>query len=463
MKIKTDDLNMERKDIINMILDAGVVGAGGAGFPTHVKLSAKADVVIANGAECEPLLESDRHLMLREARKVIEGLKLAMEACGAEKGVVAIKKKHEDIVETLNPIVLRENKIELFLLDNFYPAGDEHVLVYEATGRVVPMAGIPIDVGVVVSNVYTLAMIYDAVNGKAFTHRYVTVAGAVKRPAVAKLPIGMPVGEAIEKVGCGPTVRNFKVIMGGPMMGKMEEDMEKPILKTTSGIIVLPEDSKLVAFKVSSIYGSMQRAKSVCCQCSFCTDMCPRHLLGHRLKPHQIMRSIPGFSAGVETVTAGITPETVLYSSFLCSECSLCGYFACTMGLLPNKVNGYLKGVMAKNRIKPDFKKAEPYGVNPFREWRKVPTDRLVGRLGLSEYDLHLPFLEEELSCTRLRIPLKQHAGAPSVPVVKKGDMVKAGTLIAKIADNSLGANIHSPVDGVVGEVSEVIVLECRN
>jgi len=440
-------------DIIDRIRDAGVVGAGGAGFPTHVKLSAKADVVIANGAECEPLLESDRHLMLREPQKVIEGLKLAVEACGAVKGILAVKEKHRDIVEVLTPFISKEANIEMFLLKNFYPAGDEHVLVYEVTGRVVPMGGIPLHAGVVVNNVYTLAMVYDAVHGDTFTHRYVTVTGAVRRPGVARLPVGMPIREAVEKVGGGVSTGNFKVIVGGPMMGKIEEDLEKPIIKTTSGILVLPGNSKLVSLKTSSMGVSIKRAKSACCQCRFCTDMCPRFLLGHKLQPHQVMRVLPASSGDMDIQN--------VYSSALCSECGLCGYFSCTMGLQPNMVNGMLKEVMGKTKVKPDFKGLEPYGINPFREDRKVPTNRLVGRLGLSGYDRHLPFRDGDFITDRLTIPLKQHTGAPSIPVVNKGDRVSEGDLLAKIPEGSLGANIHCPSDGVVIEVSESIIVYC--
>lgn len=442
-----------KTNLIDIIRDAGVVGAGGAGFPTHVKLSAKADFVIANCAECEPLLESDRHLLLREPYKVIEGLKAVVETVGASKGIIAIKGKHKDIIETLTPLIAKESNLELFLLGNFYPAGDEHVLVYEVTGRVVPMGGIPLHAGVVVNNAYTLAMVYDATCGKSFTHRYITVTGAVESPCVARLPVGMSIREAIEKAGGGITVDNFQVIIGGPMMGKIGEDLEKPILKTTSGIIVLPQDSKLVELKSSSMAASIKRAKSVCCQCSFCTDMCPRSLLGHRLAPHQIMRAVPFSSADINAES--------IYNSSLCSECGLCGYFSCTMGLKPNMINGFLKGIIAKNKIKPGFKEVKPNGVHPFREDRKVPTGRLMARLGLSGYDRHLPFKDEEMDAKMLVIPLKQHIGAPSVPVVNKGDRVGAGELIAKIPDGSLGANIHCPRDGVIREVSESIVVDC--
>lgn len=440
-----------QQNICEQVMTAGIIGAGGAGFPTHIKLNTQADIVIANGAECEPLLESDRHLLLREPQKVIEGLKAAVQAVGASKGILAVKGKHTDIIRILEPLISNEEGIELHLLDNFYPAGDEHVLVYEVTGRLVPMGGIPIHAGVVVNNVYTLAMISDAMKGRSFTHRYITVAGEVNRPCVANLPVGMPISEAIEKAGLGFKVQSFDVVIGGPMMGKIEDDLAKPITKTTSGIIVIPSDSKLSAFKRIGMPVAARRVKSVCCQCSFCTEMCPRFLLGHRLKPHEIIRTLPSTNDSIDL--------DGLYSSALCCECGLCGFYACTMGLAPNNVNAFLKGIMAKNSIKPDFKGLKASGPNPFREDRKVPTSRLIVRLGLEKYNKHLPFVEEEFDVRKLVIPLKQHIGAPSMPVVKTGDRVKAGSLLAAIPENSPGAFIHSPVDGIIGEINDNIIV----
>lgn len=438
-------------NICEQVMKAGIVGAGGAGFPTHIKLNTKADIVVVNGAECEPLLESDRHLMLREPQKVVEGLKAAMQAVGASKGILAVKGKHTDIIGTLEPLISNEENIEIYQLENFYPAGDEHVLVYEVTGRLVPMGGIPVHTGVVVSNVYTLAMISQALEGKSFTHRYVTVAGEVNRPCVARLPIGMPINEVIEKAGLGVKIQNFDVIIGGPMMGQIEDDLTKPVTKTTGGIIVIPSDSKLSALKRIGIPVATRRVKSVCCQCSFCTEMCPRFLLGHELKPHEIIRTLPSTNDSINLDS--------IYSTALCCECGLCGFYACTMGLAPNNLNTYMKGVMAKNSIKPDFKGLKASKPNPFRGDRKVPASRLIVRLGLEKYNVHLPFVEEKFDVKKLIIPLKQHIGVPSRPIVKTGDRVNAGCLLAVIPENSNGACLHSPVDGIIGEINDSVVV----
>lgn len=444
----------QQKSIYEAVMQAGIAGAGGGGFPTHVKMKGKADLVIANGAECEPLLETDRHLFLREADKVVSGLNAAMEAVGATSGIIAVKRKNADIIALLTRLLQNQSSIRLFELDNFYPAGDEHVLVYEACGRVVPMGGIPLDVGVVVCNVYTLALIADSLKGKSFTHRYVTVTGEVQRPAVSKVPLGISIKDAINGIAGGITIAPYAIVIGGPMMGKLETDLDQPVIKTTGGILVLPGDHKLIGLKDCSLSIAFKRAKSACCQCTFCTEMCPRFLLGHKLSPHKIMRMLPATEENMNTES--------LFSAALCSECGLCGYFACTMGLAPNLVNGYLKGIMSKNNIKADFRNATMDGVNVSRDSRKVPTKRLTGRIGLAEYDRHLPFVEWNHPVDHYVLPLKQHTGAPSTAIVKPGDPVDAGDLIAVIPANALGVNLHSPVQGMVKEVSDKIVIETK-
>ena len=162
-------------DIVEKVKAAGVVGAGGAGFPTHVKLSATVDTVIANGAECEPLLHADQHLMARYPEVIVRGLRLAMQATGAERGIVALKAEYEEATAALQRALDGNDKVSLHLLGNFYPSGDEFVLVYDVLARVVPEGGIPLEVGVVVNNVGTLFNVARAAEDISVTHRYLTV------------------------------------------------------------------------------------------------------------------------------------------------------------------------------------------------------------------------------------------------------------------------------------------------
>ncbi len=166
--------------MIEKVKNAGVIGAGGAGFPTHVKIDAEAEILIANGAECEPLLSTDHYLMVEKAAEIVEGLKLVQQSTGAEKVYLALKEKYKDAIEELENILDEKDGIELYLLDNYYPAGDEVELVHNITDRVAPEGGIPLDISCVVINVNTLLNVYLAdKEEKPVTTRWITVAGEV--------------------------------------------------------------------------------------------------------------------------------------------------------------------------------------------------------------------------------------------------------------------------------------------
>lgn len=436
---------------LKAIRDAGIIGAGGAGFPTHVKLGAKVEYVIANGAECEPLLRGDRQLMENKPRDIIRGLRIAMELTGAKKGIVSIKRKYAKAVESLETAIneLGEKEIELYPLDNFYPAGDEQVLVYEILGRVVPEGGLPLDVGVVVDNVGTLAQIAQAVEGTPVTHRWVTVTGAVREPQTRYLPIGMSVSRAIELAG-GPTVDKYSVISGGPMMGKLLPSTEAPIMKTTSGLIVLPEDNYVIRGMKRPLKVNVRYAIAACIQCRQCTDVCPRNALGHHVLPDKVMKGVAyGIIGRIEHMT----------TAFLCVECGLCTHYGCPMGLDPAGFMGKVKGDLMQAGIKNPHGEKEPRP-NEYRYLRKVPLKRLIARLDLTEYDVEAPMNDEEAEVQRVVIPLKQHIGAPSLPVVKVGEKVEKGQLIAAIPEKALGANYHASINGVVTHINDSITIE---
>ena len=178
---------------------AGVVGAGGAGFPTHVKIDAQVEYVIANGAECEPLIHKDGELMERFAEKVVEGLKLVMEATGASYGVIGIKEKKARAIEALQQVT-SGTEIKIHLLGDYYPAGDEVMLVYEVTGKLIPPAGIPLNIGIVVNNVESLYNIANTTKNIPVISKFLTVTGNVKQPISFIAPIGISLKEAIEQL-----------------------------------------------------------------------------------------------------------------------------------------------------------------------------------------------------------------------------------------------------------------------
>ena len=443
---------MDRKEIIDKVRDAGVVGAGGAGFPTHVKLETKVEYVIANGAECEPLLRIDQQLMATQAEKVIKGLELVMEATGAKKGFIALKEKYKEAIEALNSKLKTQNSkprtpnIELFILGDFYPAGDEQILVYEVSKRIVPEGGIPLNVGVVVDNVGTLISIADAMEGRPVTHRYLTISGAVKKPKSVKVPVGMSVGEVIRLAE--PQIENFSVLDGGPMMGKLIEDLDSPVMKTTTGLIVLPRDHHVIMNKTLEMRKILRRTM-LCMQCTDCTELCPRYLIGHSLKPHKIMRHV-GYEMRKEL--------NDITAAFLCSECGLCNLYACPFGLSPLRVNQEIKKELTEAKVKNPHKEA-PEEAHPMMEYRKVPTERVISRIGVEEYNVDAPLEKREYRTNFVKIPLSQHVGARSIPTVKLNDKVKVGDLLADIPRGALGARIHASIEGKITDIGDYITI----
>ena len=436
------------KDLCSLVKDAGIVGAGGAGFPTHVKLNAKAEYVILNGAECEPLLRVDQQLMAIESRKILDGLKLVKEHVGAKYAVIALKEKYKEAIYSLESIIREYSGISIHKLKNFYPAGDEQVIVYEVTGRIVPEGGIPLNVGAIVSNVETIVNLYNAYyNDAPVTEKYVTVTGEVKSPKTLKLPIGVSIEDAINLAG-GPTIENFVVINGGPMMGKIV-DIKNPITKTTKGLIVLPKNHSLVNSLTKDINKMLKEAKAACMHCSHCSEVCPRNLIGHSIYPDKMMR----LASYGDLCDEKITPV----NAFLCCECRLCEY-ACVMDLQPWKLHNSLKKTMSANGIKNSCNNA-PKSAHPFREYKRYPVSKLIYKLGLNSYDVKAPISDVSTSSKTVSILLSQHIGAPSTPVVNIGDKVFKGDLIAKVEDNKLGSNIHSSVDGVISDIRDNMII----
>ncbi|MDR1954096.1 MAG: SLBB domain-containing protein [Clostridiales Family XIII bacterium] len=426
--------------IVDNVKKAGVIGAGGAGFPTHVKINAKAEYVIGNGAECEPLLRVDQQLMALHADKVIAGLKYVMEATGAKYGVIALKDHYHDAIDALKGQIKGEKHIRLHIMRSYYPAGDEQQIVYEVTGKVVPTGGLPLDVGAVISNVNTLLNIAEAQKGNPVTEKYVTVGGAVKTPITLKVPVGISARELVAAAG-GVTEEDVVYILGGPCMGRVAADIDIPVTKTTGGILAIPADHPLLAKKSGEM--NLQLIKSVCCQCSMCTQMCPRNSLGLHVEPHKAMRSVAQGVGLIEDVNG----------DFSCCDCGICTYYACNFGLKPSAVMSQLKKELTSAGVKA---KKEVYGpVDSALGTKRLPVSRMIARLGVGKYDVAAPLREDVFITKEVKIPLKMHIGAPSVPTVKEGLRVKKGDLIADIPEKALGAGVHASIDGTVAEVTD--------
>jgi len=428
---------------------AGVVGAGGAGFPAYVKAQGKAEYALVNAAECEPLLKKDQKILEYFPEKVFDGLEMLMKAVGARQGMVGIKKKHEKLIPRLEEIAESRKNISVLKIGDYYPAGDEQCLVYEATGRIVPPGGIPLDVGCVVSNVETL---YNAAfPGRPVTETFITVNGAVKKPATFLVPVGITWREAVELCG-GFTVRDPAYIDGGPMMGKVMTDFDAPVVKASAGIIVLPKDHPLIVKKAQSRPVFTRIGRSTCDQCSFCTEFCPRYLLGHNVQPHRVMRTMQ-FAGG----------EHKVHSQYglLCCECSLCSLYACPENLNPREACVAAKGDLRAKKIgfkNSDLNTGRAPQVHPVRDFRKVPVSKLVKRLGLEDYNKDAPWTEFSFKPARVKILMSQHIGAPCAPAVKEGQKVRKGAVVGDVPADKLGCPVHASISGTVGKVNEKYV-----
>lgn len=433
---------MNKDEIIHKIEACGVVGSGGAGFPTHVKYKTKAETVIANMAECEPLLRVDQQLAQRNAEELIKGLGYAMEAVSAGEGIIAAKEKYHKATDRLLPLLKDGMRIEF--LKDVYPAGDEFMTIKMTTGKSVPPASIPISISTVVSNVQTLINVAKAMEDKPVTHRTITVTGNVKNPVTVTVPIGVTYRQLLEKTG-NDIREEDAYIDGGPIMGKILSSLDSSVTKTSGGLVILPKDHTLIKIKTQTMPQIMRIAKTVCEQCQMCTDLCPRNIIGHRdLKPHMTIRAVN---------YGGMTENQIIKGAMLCSDCGICEMYSCPVNISPRRVNQAIKQELQKQGVKYDGVLSKE---DPLWQSRMVPSKQMARRIGLKDYYyLEAPLAEGTLEFDRVQIPLKQHVGAPSEPVVKPGDAVNRGDLIAKIREGHLGANIHASISGTVTAVGE--------
>lgn len=435
---------MELTKIKELLREMGVVGAGGAGFPSYAKLSPDAKTVILNCAECEPLLKVHRQVLEEYTYEILSALSTIVEMMGAERGIIAVKTHYKSTVRAINAEISEFPLLSVHTLDSVYPAGDEIILIKEVTGKVVAPGALPITEGVVVCNVESVYNIYRAINGKPVTHKFVTVAGEVKKPVTLRVPIGTRVSQLISAAG-GATVENAEIISGGPMMGKIISDSEV-VTKTTNAIIVLPSEHPVVLNKRLNYKINLRRTMSVCCQCRSCTELCSRHVIGYPVEPHAVMRI---FSNG------GKGDVKVLEGAMFCSSCGLCETYSCPQGLSPRAVIAQMKADARAAGKKP------PVGIKPFEvkdaDLKKVSVERLSARLGLTRYDVPAP-ISDAFTTKSVKIPLYQHIGVPAILAVNEGDTVKAGDVIGTAKDGALSVNIHASIDGRVTTANEKFV-----
>lgn len=418
------------------IARAGVVGAGGAGFPSAFKLTDGIDTILINAVECEPLLKTDYYILKTYRQRLEQTIEKLLEMKLAKECVIAIKEHSAHTLGIQSGAFCSGGSY--WVIDNIYPAGDELVLIADVLGRSVGSGQLPISQGVVVYNLETLYNIANAMEDIPVTHKFLTVGGASGRTYVVKTPIGTPLQVIVD--GLGITLDDsMAVIDGGPMMGNIV-GRDAVVTKTTKGYLILPETSKTVALKRMNRSTELKRASSACCGCRMCTDLCPRHLLGHDIEPHKI----------VKMVANGVTDARVYLGAFSCSSCGVCDKIACCQGLSPRSVFASVKTELVQAGIKPPKREITPLSQ---REYRRVPTGRIVRRMGLDKYDRN-DFFFLEISPDSVTINVKQHIGKAYPVAVRVGDCVKRGDVLVT-DDGGLGAVVHASIDGRISQITE--------
>ena len=445
---------MNLEELQAIIYNAGIVGAGGAGFPTHKKLSKGIRQIVVNAAECEPLMMVDHHIFRKHFQSIIDTLNIILDVLGADEAIFGIKGKNMHLLDSKIVENLKGSRISVKEIPDIYPAGDEVVLVYETTGKIIPEGAIPVSVGVMVINTETLYNIKKALeSGETVCEKYVTIAGDTKEDITIKVPVGMKIKELFEALGYSD-MSGKAIINGGPMMGKLMDYENDVVTKTTKGLLVFPETHSVIQRRKMPVKTMLKRASAACCYCTMCTDVCPRHLLGHSIEVHKILRA----ASHVE-----VNDTEAFLQSTLCCGCGVCTVIGCQQMLNPQEIAMAAKGELAKkgyrrtNGIAPQKPRDE-------REGRLVPSETLIDRLGIRKYvkgEVERRYID--FHPETVYIPMSQHVGKPATPIVKVGDKVLKGQMIAKTDENALGTTIHSSISGVVKAVSErEVVISCK-
>lgn len=438
---------MEFQELQDILQQNGIVGAGGAGFPSYMKLNKKADTIILNCAECEPLLKLHQQLLEQYTVEILSVLQMMSQVLGVKDICIGIKSEYKSTIEAVEQIVSSYSNIRIQKLNSIYPTGDEVVLIYESTGKVVRPGGIPIEEGIIVFNVETIYNIYCALNkNEPVISKLITVVGEVSNPVTVRVPIGTSVEKVVALAG-HTTIEDPAYLLGGAMMGTLGSG-KQPITKTTNAIIVLKQDHLLVLHRKSNATINIKRVASACCQCECCTGLCSRCSLGHPIKPHLFMRAV---------ANNDFRNIDVFLNTFFCSGCGICELYACPQGLSPRTlIAEYKAGLRVAGVTVPKDRVAT--AIKESRQYQQVPEHRLEARIGLAKYDKKSALNNDITTSNQVQILLSQHIGSPAVPIVKKGELVKRKQLIAK-AGNGLSVAIHSSITGMIIEVTDKFIV----
>ena len=434
-------------ELKQVMKDAGLVGDGGAGFPSYAKLAEGADTLLINGSECEPLLYTDYILMKREMPMILAGIQSVIWNLGIKRALFCLKE------HTAKRLSLEEGDtlgahITVKVMPNVYPIGDEVSLIYQATGRVIRPGNLPISKGVLVYNVETMYNLGRAVKYfEPVTMKWLTVGGDVKEPRVIRVPIGTSVADLFDRLGI-EVDDDHAVIDGGPSMGKIINHNIAEVSKTTKALIVLPKNTRAVEAKLINRKTAQSRAETACCQCTRCTDMCPRALLGYPLEPHKMVRTAMG---------AVVTMPHMVLSATLCCGCGICESLACSQGISPKAVINNYKELLAKNKLR--YVANEDVSPKEEREFRMIPSHKWAQDLGIARFDKLAVWGGEIRDFDRVELALGKYIGIPSTPSVKDGSIVHVGDIVAS-ASAGLSIPQHASIHGRVTVTDKKIIID---
>lgn len=441
---------MEFSKLQEVVFEAGIVGAGGAGFPTHKKFSKDVEQIIVNAAECEPLMMVDHYVLEHHFGAMVSALEILLDAMGAKEAIIGIKGKNMHLLDKKILRSLDGTRVKVKEIPDIYPAGDEVVLTYETTGKIIPEGSIPIMVGVMVINAETVLNIHRAIeNGEKNITKYVSIGGDVDRDIVVEVPLGMKISEMLSIAGYD-NLEGKALINGGPMMGNLVDLDTDVVTKTTKGILIFPETHSIIQKRRRPMSMTLKRAAAACCNCSMCSDVCPRFLLGYDIRVDKTLRAASH---------SEINHAESFTQAALCCGCGICSVIGCQQGLDPQAISMSVKAELAKQGYRRPNPKA-PKEARPEREGRLIPSSVLIDRLGIRRYvKSEVKFENIKFNPKTVYIQLSQHVGKPATPTVSVGDSVKVGDCVARTDENALGTTMHASISGKVKEITDRFVV----
>lgn len=418
----------------------GVVGAGGAGFPSYGKLTTEgANLLVINAIECEPLMYTDFTLVKEKLPEILGGARAIMEFAHIPEAILAIKAYRAKTLGLADGQVLAEG-IRIKTVPNIYPMGDEINLIYQVTGRLIQPGNLPITQGVIVYNAETVYNTLLAIrDNHPVTEKWLTIGGDIPEAYVVRVPVGIRISDVLKAVKV-TVPEHYVMFDGGPSMGIIKNPASDVVVKTTKALLIVPDHIPAVVNKQRTVEENLRMAASLCCQCTRCTDMCPRHLLGYPLEPHKMVRATLS--------TAQETPDLIINAS-LCCACDICGTFSCCQGISPMTVIREYKKLLASKGMKYKPAADAQFKADPDREFRMLTSGKWKEMLGVAKFDKHPTYIPEKITADKVEIRMSQHIGAPSVPCVEVGEAVTEGQMIA-YAGNGLSVPQYASITGKV-------------